>query len=94
MSDAVEIATVNAELEMVNRLLDLMPSPELTAYYVNWRGEKDKRRIRPIRFWYGATEWHPQQAMLLKAMDLDRGVERDFQVIDFEFDTMSLTLKP
>lgn len=94
MTDVVEIQTVNAELDLLNKLLGLLPSPELTAYYTNWRGEKDKRRIRPIRFWYGATEWHPKQAMLLKAMDLERGVERDFLVSDFEADTMALMLRP
>lgn len=48
--------------------------------YRNWRGEVAPRVIRPYRFWWGATSFHPEPQWLLHGMDVERGVERDFCV--------------
>lgn len=50
--------------------------------YTNYRGETAKRRLRPQYLWQGKTQWHPQQQWLLRAIDLDRNVERDFALND------------
>lgn len=34
--------------------------------------------IEPIKIWYGSTRWHPDEQWLLKAIDIDKGEERDF----------------
>lgn len=52
----------------------------LTITYTNWRGETATRRIQPIGFFYGETSWHPKPQWLLRALDVDRGLERDFAV--------------
>lgn len=50
--------------------------------YTNWRGETGIRTIKPIRLWFGSTEYHPTPQWLLKAFDVDKGAERDFAVND------------
>ncbi len=52
--------------------------PELRFPYTNWRGEFSVRRVLPIRVWFGSTDWHPEPQWLLRALDLDKGGERDF----------------
>ena len=54
--------------------------PVLTITYTNWRGETATRRIQPIGFFYGETTWHKGGQWLLKALDVDRNLERDFAV--------------
>lgn len=54
--------------------------PVLVITYTNWRGETATRRIRPIRFFFGETTWHTQPQWLLRALDVDRDLERDFAV--------------
>jgi hypothetical protein len=53
-------------------------TPALTFPYTNWRGEFSVRRVLPIRVWFGSTDWHPEPQWLLRALDLDKGGERDF----------------
>lgn len=40
------------------------------------------RRIRPIKIFFGSTKWHKEAQWLLKAMDIDKGEERDFALKD------------
>lgn len=56
----------------------------LPIRYRNWRGETADRRILPIRVWFGATDWHPEPQWFLRAVDVDRGVERDFALADMQ----------
>jgi hypothetical protein len=46
--------------------------------YTNYKGERNWRKVRPIRLWYGRTEHHPRDQWLLDAWDIDRGAERTF----------------
>lgn len=50
--------------------------------YTNWRGETSKRVIKPIKIWFGATNWHKQEQWLLKATDIEKNAERDFALKD------------
>lgn len=50
--------------------------------YINWEGKRGIRRIRPIRIFFGSTNWHKEDQWLLKAVDLDKGEERDFALKD------------
>jgi hypothetical protein len=54
--------------------------PTLIITYTNWRGETAERRIIPIKFHVAETSWHPGPQWLLKALDVDRDLERDFAV--------------
>jgi len=50
--------------------------------YVNWEGKRAVRKVQPIKLWYGKTKWHPKEGWLLKAVDIEKGEERDFSVTD------------
>ena len=50
----------------------------VTFEYVNHRGERSIRRIRPIRIWFGSTAWHADAQWLMEAWDLDKQATRDF----------------
>lgn len=56
-------------------------APEGVAHiieYTNWRGETSRRTIRPIRMWWGKTEWHPEEQWMLTAHDCEKDAVRDF----------------
>lgn len=50
--------------------------------YKNWHGETKDYEVRPINIWYGSTEFHKEEQLFLKAMDVTRNVERDFAIND------------
>lgn len=50
--------------------------------YKNWEGKIAVRKVKPLKIWYGKTEWHPKEQWLLKALDLDKNEKRDFAVKD------------
>jgi predicted DNA-binding transcriptional regulator YafY len=39
--------------------------------YTNWRGERRMRRIRPLNFFHGATDWHTTPCWQVYAQDLE-----------------------
>lgn len=53
---------------------------EVIFWYKNHEGKEGYRRVHPIKFYFGATEWHPDRQMLLRAHDLEKDAERDFAV--------------
>lgn len=58
------------------------PQVPLVFEYKNWEGKTATRRVIPISFWYGTTEWHREEQWLLKALDVEKNAERDFAVKD------------
>lgn len=46
--------------------------------YMNWRGERRMRSIRPIRAWHGFTVHHPEPQWFWSAWCLESMEERDF----------------
>ncbi|PWC96909.1 hypothetical protein [Azospirillum sp. TSO5] len=60
-------------------------APPLEFGYTNWRGEYARRRVQPIRTFFGSTEWHPDPQWLMEATDLDKGEVRAFAVKDMVF---------
>jgi predicted DNA-binding transcriptional regulator YafY len=54
----------------------------VTVLYTNHRNETARRRIQPLRIWFGSTEWHPEPQWLMSATDLDKGAVRDFAMQD------------
>jgi hypothetical protein len=48
--------------------------------YVNHRGERATRTVRPIRLWFGSTAFHPEPGWLLECFDLDRMATRDYSM--------------
>jgi predicted DNA-binding transcriptional regulator YafY len=54
----------------------------LTFAYKNHRGEMAERRVIPGMFYFGSTEWHPEEQWMLRAFDLDKERMRDFAFAD------------
>lgn len=57
---------------------------ELIFWYKNHRGEEGYRRVEPIMFYFGSTEWHPDPQMLMRAFDREKEAIRDFAVADMK----------
>lgn len=53
--------------------------------YKNWQGQESQRRAFVRRFYWGATEYHPEPQVLMLGRCLDRGEERAFAVRDMIF---------
>lgn len=50
--------------------------------YTNYKGETSKRRILPVKIWYGSTDWHKDKQWLLDAFDLGKDALRNFALKD------------
>lgn len=46
--------------------------------YTNYRGERGKRTITVVGFDFGSNPWHTQSGIMLRGLDVARGVERTF----------------
>jgi len=57
------------------------PKP-VRIIYTNWRGETSERKVKPIKIWFGSTEWHKEEQWLLRALDITKDAERDFALKD------------
>lgn len=55
---------------------------EVKITYTNHRGEIGVRRIQPLRMWFGKNDWHHTEQWLLRAVDLEKGEDRDFALKD------------
>lgn len=91
MSDILPLT--HHEGMMLANIMIAMKSPvELECEYRNWRGETTTRRLRALSFWHGSTKWHPETGWLLEAFDMDKRVERDFAVADFNWTTLRINV--
>ncbi len=55
---------------------------EFTFLYLNHRGHRAIRRVQVLDMRWGTTEWYPKPGWLLRALDLDRNVEREFYMLN------------
>jgi hypothetical protein len=58
---------------------------EVVIVYKNWRGVIGMRLIKPITIWYGKSEYHEEEQYFLKALDVDKNLERDFAMRDIDY---------
>ena len=56
----------------------LLSKGELCFSYTNHRGELDRRSVHPHFFYWGKTEYHPKEQVLMTAFCLDRNEDRRF----------------
>ena len=59
-----------------------MQSQDVVIDYTNWRGRRRDRRIRPVRVWFGSTDWHKEDQWLLEAVDAENGLTKLFAMKD------------
>lgn len=62
-----------------------MATDQIMLSYTNYRGETGVRNIRPIRIYWGVSDWHPEPGFLLHAWDIDKQDYRDFALKDCNF---------
>lgn len=56
---------------------------EIAFDYVNWRGERARRRASgPYSIRYGVSKYHAEPQFLLSATDLERGQPREYALRD------------
>lgn len=60
----------------------MQKSKEVFIDYTNWRKERSLRKILPLEIFFGLNEFHPGEQWLLKAIDIDKKVERIFAIKD------------
>lgn len=58
------------------------PREIVTIDYTNWRGERSKRRIRPMSIAFANSRWHPSTQWILEAVDIEKGEMREFAMSD------------
>lgn len=56
------------------------PVQPLNVSYVNYRGERSLRHIRPASVIFGTNGWHKEPTWLLYAFDVDKGKFRSFDM--------------
>ncbi|MEJ1517722.1 hypothetical protein R3O67_31580 [Bacillus cereus] len=52
--------------------------------YINWKGEKGKRKALVRSVVWGSNEWHKEQQFLLRAIDMEKNDVRYFSLKDME----------
>lgn len=52
--------------------------------YINYKGEKKTRIVKPIKIWFGSTIYHTKKQWLLNAFDIEKNDYRDFAMQDIE----------
>jgi hypothetical protein len=76
---------------LANFLLYLQGTPRFACQYTNHRGETAVRTLKPVSFWYGATEWHPVAQLMLGAIDKSRGdAIRYYPLLGFKLATLRI----
>lgn len=65
--------------------MTIEPGKQITFSYRNWRGETGTRTAVPVNLWFGNSEWHPEDQWFIRAIDVEKGEERDFALLDMSF---------
>lgn len=52
--------------------------------YINWVGERRIRSITPVELIFGATEYHRRPQYLLRAIDNETGIVKEFAMRDIK----------
>lgn len=60
----------------------------MTMEYTNWEGTRDIYVIKPLHFWFGSTQWHPERQLMLHAFMPAKNAIRDFAVKDIHWSRM------
>ena len=50
--------------------------------YTNYRGERSKRLVNPVRIYFGSNQWHEDPQWLMEAYDHEKEANRDFAMKD------------
>ena len=62
--------------------IEIVPHDRIEFDYMNWKGDKAKRRVEVGEFHYGSNEYHKEPQWLMDAYDLDKKLYRMFAMKD------------
>lgn len=82
-NDAAAATIFAAATKIQNHDTNSQVSHVLEIGYTNYRGEFGVRKLKPIRLWFGATDWHKKPQWLMEAWDCGKRAKRDFALKDF-----------
>jgi predicted DNA-binding transcriptional regulator YafY len=63
-------------------MFEIKTDTKIEFDYVNWKGVQGHRKVIVDGVWYGSTEYHKTEQLLLEAYDLDKGEFRVFAIKD------------
>lgn len=71
--------------ERINTMMTCEGKHDVRALaYTNHRGEKNIRVVRPLRLWWGSTEYHREAQWLLDVWDYERNATRTYALADVD----------
>ena len=62
--------------------MPLVENKKVIIDYTNWKGERGKRTVTPRIWFWGSTNYHPDNQWLMNAFDEDKQAERTFAMRD------------
>lgn len=60
----------------------VLHQPPLVIDYTNHYGDRGLRTVWPMRLWWGESEWHEGEQLLMDAWDAEKDAMRTFAVKD------------
>lgn len=88
----IKALSASDQIGLANMILALNKPIKIIVEYENWRGVVAEREISPQEIWHGATEWHSEPGLMLRALDVEKNEVRDFRISDFDWSTAQVTL--
>ena len=67
---------------MEHSISEIVHHDKIEFDYVNWKGNRSKRRAEVNEYYFGSNEYHPEPQWLLEAYDLDKKAMRMFALKD------------
>lgn len=52
--------------------------------YTNYKGATKWRYVKPLQYFYGSTEYHPEKQWFLKVFDIEKEAERTYALNDIQ----------
>lgn len=50
--------------------------PAVQMFYINWKGVPKVVTVKPRKWFFGSTQWHPTPQYLMEAWDVEKGEMR------------------
>lgn len=69
--------TTQVEVKQINGIA-IRSYRQCEFVYKNYKGEVERRKVRPTKFYYGTTEWYPIPGWLMEGLDIEKDVMRAF----------------
>lgn len=79
------IALIFADIINVTAKEDAGVEASVAFSYVNWKGVRSRRYVKPMRVFFGATAQHPEPQWFVTALDIKKDQQRDFACGDITY---------